>query len=238
MIRNSLFALFLFFIALNCPALAVEFEADVEMLPHNISGKVYVKNNRVNRQEVMGMVTILKNETVLQLFQETKRYVATDTAELEKTDPMAGINDFKTWIKKNKLKKTGTESIQGFKCDLYEGEIRGNEGSEPTPVKIWLSKKLDYPVKYEMFLPPPTGKVTSLLKNVKTGKQPDSLFAVPKGYVKAASVEEAMGMQGLGALMKGAAGNAGSNGQPSGDQANEMAEKIMQMFQQQMQQKQ
>jgi hypothetical protein len=69
-----------------------------------------------------------------------------DVEDLEAEYPMAGVSDFHAWAAENDLKKIGTESIEGFTCDIYEGDIVIDEQTgETAPVKFWLSRKLQYP---------------------------------------------------------------------------------------------
>ncbi|MFO7912042.1 MAG: DUF4412 domain-containing protein [Desulfotignum sp.] len=198
------FAVSFFFTA---PAVqAEEFSADMvtEMDTGGVSGKLYFKSNQVNRNEIMGMITIMNRPHVYQVFTSTKKYHVTDVTELEKENPMAGAADFHAWAKENNMKKTGTETIEGFACDIYEGTIViDKKTGQTTPMKFWLSRKLQYPIKTRSVMPPPVGTVMSHLKNIKTGKQPAHLFKVPEGYTKAASMEQAMGMPDMEQFSEG-----------------------------------
>jgi len=221
---TMLFSALSFFI--TAPAVqAEEFSADIitEMDTGGVSGKLYVKSNQVNRNEVMGMITIMNRPHVYQVFPNTKKYQVTDVAELEKENPMAGAADFPAWAKKNNMQKTGTETIEGFACDIYEGTvILDKKTGQSTPMKFWLSRKLQYPIKTQSIMPPPVGRVTTHLKNIKTGKQPDHLFTVPEGYTKAASMEQAMGMPDMEQLSEGQ--------MPSAEQMDNMMKQVQEMM--------
>lgn len=204
---------------------AEEFSADIVTNMHtgSVNGKIYFKNSQVNRNEMMGMINILKYPHVYQLFSNTKKYYVSDVTELDTEDPMAGVSDFGAWAKENDLEKTGTESIEGFVCDIYEGTIEmGEDTGETAPMKIWLSRKLQYPLKTEALMPPPVGSVVSAVKNIKTGKQPAHLFEIPDGYTKADTMEQAMGMPAMGQF---------SDGQmPSAEQMDEMMKQVQDMM--------
>jgi hypothetical protein len=204
---------------------AEEFSADIvtDMHTGSVTGKMYFKNFRVNRNEMMGMINIINHPYVYQLFTSTKKYHVSDVADLEIDDPMAGVYDFEAWAKENDLKKTGTESIEGFACDIYEGTIEVDEETgETAPMKIWLSRKLSYPLKTETLMPPPVGSVKSHIKNIKTGKQPAYLFEIPDGYTEAATMEQAMGMPDMGQF---------SSGQmPTSEQMDEMMKQVQDMM--------
>jgi hypothetical protein len=204
---------------------AEEFSADIvtDMSTGSVTGKMYFKNLQVNRNEMMGMINIIKHPHVYQLFTSTKKYHVSGVADLAIDDPMAGVYDFEAWAKENDLKKTGTESIEGFVCDIYEGTIDVDEQTgETAPMKIWLSRKLQYPLKTQTLMPPPVGRVQSHVKNIKTGRQPAHLFEIPDGYTEAATMEQAMGMPDMGQF---------SGGQmPTSEQMDEMMKHVQDMM--------
>jgi outer membrane lipoprotein-sorting protein len=213
------------FFSLPARVHAEEFSADIvtEMQTGSVNGKMYFKNTRVNRNEIMGMINIMKYPQVYQLFTGTKKYHVSDVTELETDGPMAGVADFEIWAKENNLQKTGTESIEGFACDIYEGTIEVDEETgETAPMKIWLSRKLQYPLKSETVMPDPVGRVVSLVKNIKTGKQPDHLFEIPEGYTRAASMEQAMGMPDMSQFSE--------EKMPSAEQMDEMMKQVQEMM--------
>jgi len=228
-------------VALATGIFAQEFSADMitQMATGNISGKIYFKNPDVTRNEMMGMISITKSPMVYQIFASTKKYHVTNIDEIKDENPMADAGDFKSWIKENDMKKTGKESISGYKCQIYEGNLDAEQSQQPTHMKLWYSKKLNYPVKTEITLPPPMGKMLSYLENIKPGKLPDSLFAIPDGYTKAASMEEAMGIPDFGALMNnmqpGGGGKPAQNKIPSGEDMDEMMNKMQEMMKQMQQ---
>ena len=219
------------FFSLPARVHAEEFSADIvtDMQTGSVNGKMYFKNTRVNRNEIMGMINIMKYPQVYQLFTGTKKYHISDVTELETDGPMAGVADFEIWAKENNLQKTGTESIEGFVCDIYEGTIDVDEETgETAPMKIWLSRKLQYPLKTETLMPPPASRVLSYVKNIKTGKQPDHLFEIPDGYTRAASMEQAMGMPAMGQF-------SDDQGQmPSSEQMGGMMDEMMKQAQDMM----
>ena len=179
---------------------AVEFSADEisvmgsKMMGGDIKGKIYYKNETTRRNETMGMIMILKYPTMYQMFTDTKKYIVSDMEEaLNKSkNPMAGIS-IEEIIKKNNLKKIGTETLQNFHCIIYEGDIVA-EKSPFKHMKIWYSEKLEYALKMNIKLPEPVGTISSYLENIKVEKQADSLFETPTGYSKVNSIQEAMGI--------------------------------------------
>lgn len=231
----------LFTVALATSPFATEFSADMisQMATGNIAGKIYFKNPDVTRSEMMGMISITKRPLVYQIFDSTKKYHVSSIDELKDKNPIADAGDFELWIKEKNMKNTGKESISGYKCQIYEGELRTEQSQPPMHMKLWYSKKLNYPIKTEMTLPSPMGKMTSYLENIKPGKLPQSLFVIPEGYTKASSMEEAMGMPDMGALMGNitAGGGGASAGKeiPSKEEMDEMMTKMKEMMKQMQQ---
>ena len=78
----------------------------------------------------------------------------------------------------------GQESVQGYVCDkvsfTYKDAAFGN-------TVVWLSKKLEYPLKWEN--KSPQGTSWFQLANIREGKLKESLFEIPAGY-KALSMGE------------------------------------------------
>jgi hypothetical protein len=207
------------------PAAAGEFSADMvtRMDTGSVTGKIYFKTPQVNRAEMMGMINIMKHPEVYQIFPHTKKYHVSDVTDLEAEYPLAGVSDFEAWAKDNDLKKIGTESIEDFVCDIYEGDIIIDETTgEAAPVKFWLSRKLQYPLKTEIQMPPPVGRVLSHVKNIKTGSQPAHLFEIPDGYTQAPTMEQAMGMTDMGQFSEGK--------MPDAEQMDQMMKQVQDMM--------
>ncbi len=201
--KKIFFSILVLFFTIASTTVAAEFSADeIAMMGGNIGGKIYYKNSNIHRNESMGMIRIINLPVIYQLFPNTKKYTVSNINDLANKSPMANVS-FNDMIKKNNMKKVGTATIQGFKCDIYEGDIKVTKNQLPMHMKIWYSKKLEYAIKTSMTLPAPMGTVSSHIENIKIGKQPDNLFKIPPGYSKVKSIEEAMGMgnmqMGMGA---------------------------------------
>jgi len=227
----------LFIALLAAGSFAEEFSADMvsQMTIGKFTGKLYFKNSDNIRTEMKDMISITKRPLVYQIFASTKKYYVSNINELKNKNPMADTGDFKSWIKENNMKKTGKESISGYKCQIYEGEVQTGQSRPPTPMKLWYSKKLNYPIKTEMTLPPPMGKMTSQLENIKSGKLSPSLFTIPSDYSEATSIAQAMGMPEMGALLNNS--STKGNGSPENTMpSKEDMDKIMKKMQDMMKQ--
>ncbi len=227
---------FLFwFLFLASIAVAAEFSADMvtETPMGGNSGKIFYKDTDTSRTEMMGMINIMKYPNVYQLVEETRKYVVSDLDELSRENPSSNIRDFDRFVKENDFKKTGSETLQGYKCDIYEGrvEFSPEPGQEPASVfmKLWYARDLDFSLKTESTLPPPMGKVVSFIENINKGRQPADLFEIPPGYTRVDTLQEAMGMGTGFSMPEGFDGNA-SEDMPSPEEMQEMIKKMQEMM--------
>ncbi len=79
------------------------------------------------------------------------------------------------------------------------------------------------------------GKVITHLEKITVGKQPESLFSIPSGYVEAKTMEEAMGMPDMGSFMKGIDTEKNlpaGNKMPSPEELDKMMKKMQEMMKQ------
>jgi len=79
---------------------------------------------------------------------------------------------------KAKMKKIGTETVNGYECDKFETTI-GPKGKSQKQF-IWIAQKLGIPIKMST----EDGSVSSEFKDIKHEKLEDSLFEPPPGYGK------------------------------------------------------
>jgi hypothetical protein len=223
MIRSLISAVILsLFLATG--AISAEFSADMVMegMGGTNSGKIYFKSDDMSRTEMMGMISIFKRPLKYQLFPDTQKYVVQNIDEVSKKNPAADAANFKQWIDKNNLKKTGSETVQGYKCDIFEGDVKFVADQPPVHMKIWHTRKLGYPVRQESTLPPPAGNISSHLENIKLASQDSSLFEIPAGYAQAKDVQEAMGLGAMPSFGDGGKGQA-----PSQEEVQKMMKEMM-----------
>jgi outer membrane lipoprotein-sorting protein len=80
------------------------------------------------------------------------------------------------------VKKVGTGTILGFKCDIYQRTIKTKEGT--VTAKVWLSTDKRLPTALKMTATGPKGTTTEETKKIKLNIDiPDSNFVLPKGTV-------------------------------------------------------
>ena len=158
-------------------------------------GKIFMKGTTM-RFEAGGAMTITNPEKGVTwiLMPQQKMYME------QAYQPMGRTQQWDDNMS-NAAKKVGKETISGIKCTKYEHVSDGHK------VYYWISKKIAFPVKVQ------DDNGHMILKNIKTGNQPDSLFQVPSGYQKFA-------MPGMGKGMPGMMPGGGGAGTPSGMPAN------------------
>ena len=143
-----------------------------------IPGKIYVKENKVRNEVQAGGQTsihILRpdKKVVWIIMPKQKAYVEmpiTHTAQ-QKMLPL-------TEDQKAKMKKVGTETINGYACDKYETTM--SHQGKPMQVFTWVATDLGVPIK----IVSEDGSFSMEYKDIKPGQVADSLFDVPQDYKK------------------------------------------------------
>lgn len=220
---------------LSSIAVAAEFSADMitEMSMGRNSGKIFYKDSDTSRTEMMGMINIMKYPDVFQLVEETRKYVVSDFDEMSRENSSISTREFDRFLKENDFKKTGSEILQGYKCEIYEGRIdfSPEPGQEPVSVftKLWYSPDLEFALRTESTLPSSMGKVVSFIENINKGRQPASLFEIPPGYTRVDTLQEAMGMETGSSMPEGFDGMT-SEDMPSSEEMQEMIKKMQEMM--------
>lgn len=170
-------------LALSCfggvLAKAPEFSADMVITDAKGKtnlGKVYIKGNEKIRQESTadGETTV----TILRLDKKVSWTLLPDNQYMEVKmpfDPNQPNPEFEY-----DMAELGNETVNGYPCKIVQYTYKNKKYGV---LKQWVSEKLGYSVKIES--KDAKGKTTLIeYKNIKEGKQPDSLFEIPKGYEK------------------------------------------------------
>ena len=164
---------------LGAPAGAAEFSADLQMSvsQRTMKGKIFVKGvrQRLEFSSPQGKLITLVN------LKTGKNVVVMPAAKMYMETPLRSTEGIYGLVKGKKAlppeaKKVASGKKSGYVCDVYE--IKNKKGNT---VKVWMARGLDYPI-FTITSDPNAGQVVSLLKNIKEGKQSDSLFKVPAGY--------------------------------------------------------
>lgn len=159
-----------------------EFAADMKMSDAKgkvATGKTYMEGQKIRQElttEKGTMISILRmdKKVAWTLLVEQKQYLETALT----FDPAHPSED--SDIKYDK-KSIGKETVNGFDCTVYQYTYTEKKYGTMTQ---WVADKLNVAIKIQT--KDTSGKVSSTIEysNIKTGKQPDSLFEVPEGYKK------------------------------------------------------
>ncbi len=182
----SLAAAVLSLVVIPFAASAAHFQADMIMDGggEKVTGKVFVSGNLM-RQEMkvpggevgISIIDGAKNIMYVIMPQE-KMYM-----EFPNEQIILGDRDVEDLLgEEADLKKLGTETVEGYKCDKYEVAYRDPERQKMGNSVIWIAQKLNFPIKG--ITDGEQGKITVLYTNIKEGPQDASLFEIPKDYQK------------------------------------------------------
>lgn len=144
------------------------------------------------------LVTIYRKDTakLIMLNPESKVYFEKDLTEDDLKKTAAGL------APDSKTKQLGHEEVNGYKCEKMEVEttVSFMGMTRKSVSTVWKSDEFDIPLRTKS----QEGDISEL-RNIKTGRQPSSLFEVPKGYEKADSM---FALFGVGGGPGGATGGA------------------------------
>jgi len=167
-------------------AAAAQFQADMTMDGggEKVTGKVFVSGS-IMRQEMqvpggevgISIIDGVKNVMYVLITQE-KMYM-----EFPNENIVLGDRDVEELLADEAdLKKLGTETVEGYKCDKYEVTYKDPERQKMGNSVIWIAQKLNFTIKG--VTDGEQGKITVLYTNIKEGPQDASLFEIPKDYQK------------------------------------------------------
>lgn len=168
---------------------ASEFLADVVMKGGMMSdeGKLWVKGKK-SRQEMgtaaekMIIIMDLDQGFHWTLMPDMKMYMKTKIQAKGKGFSPENFVGKQPGQLEAQVKKIGTETVMGYKCDKY---LFIFEDKEMGTMTQWFSQKLGYPIK-SVNKSDMMGEITTELQNIKKTNIQDDLFIVPSGYQKMA----------------------------------------------------
>jgi hypothetical protein len=174
------------FCLLSGIAKAQEFSADFSSkgAGGTNTGKIFNANYK-SRMEISGIITIAKidQDKAWVIMPKEKTYME---MPLTSSSFIAGDKNLPGEVER---KLIGKETIDGNAVDKYR--IVYTVGSKTETLYTWIMPGPGIPVKTVA----EDGSWQVEYKNIKIGKQPDSLFEIPSGYSKfsAPSMEDVMG---------------------------------------------
>jgi len=180
--KRKLLVVVLGTILLLWPGLAQAAEFSATMITKaggmEIPGKVYVKGDKM-RNEIQAaghpVINILRPDKKLVwiIMPQQQAYMEMPINPETKQQMMA-----LTEKQKAKMKKLGSETIDGYTCEKYETTV--NYQGKSTKVYTWIASDLGSPIKVVAA----DGSFSMEYKDIKKGEVADSQFEAPQGYKK------------------------------------------------------
>jgi hypothetical protein len=199
---------------------------------HNITGKVMAKlaakKMRMNVEGPggMGNVSIIIDETnrkIFNIMHSRRTIMEMDMAlwERENNSPCMNAADAEACLTRMGFRKTGTESANGYDCDVFtKSETR--DGVATTTKFYHPKNRADAPLT-RMIMTRPDNTMQMDITNISYNAVADSTFALPSGYAR----QDASAM--MNAYTGGGKGGAGGKAPSAADM-----ERMQKMIQEQM----
>jgi hypothetical protein len=145
---------------------------------HEIPGKVFIKGDKMRNEIQAGgqsVINIMRPDKKLVwiIMPQQKAYMEMPITQ-ETQQKMMTLTE----KQKAKMKKVGTETIDGYTCDKYETTM--DHQGKSMKVYTWIATDLGVPIK----IVSEDGSFAMEYKDIKTGGVADSLFEAPQGYQK------------------------------------------------------
>jgi hypothetical protein len=164
---------------------ASEFLADVVMKGGMMSGngKVWVKGQKARQEmgtQAEKMIIIMDLDQGFQwmLMPDSKMYMKTKIQSKGKGFRPESFVGMQQGPMQAQIKRVGTETVKGYKCDKYLFTFNNKEMGTMTQ---WFAIKLGYPIKI-VNETDTMGKVITELQNIKKASVRDDLFIIPPDY--------------------------------------------------------
>ena len=164
---------------------ASEFLADFvikgEMMSDN--GKLWVKGHKARQEmgaqaEKIIMIMDLDQGFQWTLMPDVKMFIKTKIQSNGKGFRPENFLGMQQGPMEAQIKRVGTETIKGYKCDKYLFTFKNKEMGTMTQ---WFAIKLGYPIKI-INTSDMLGEVITELQNIKKASVRDDLFIVPSDY--------------------------------------------------------
>jgi hypothetical protein len=173
--RSSLIACLTGFMlfSLTAAGLAADFSADMinKAGGRTFKGKIFVSKDKTRMESPESIsITRMDKKVVWILMPKEKMYME------QSFNPAQAPATSEKVTGEVERKKIGQEVIDGKNTDKYEVVYLQNK--KKTSMYQWIAQSIAMPVKMAAV----DGSWSIEYKNIKTGKQPDSIFEIPQGY--------------------------------------------------------
>jgi len=147
------------------------------------SGKLWVKGHKARQEmgaqaEKIIMIMDLDQGFQWTLMPDVKMFIKTKIQSNGKGFRPENFLGMQQGPMEAQIKRLGTETVKGYKCDKYLFTFKNKEMGTMTQ---WFSIKLGYPIKI-INTSDIMGEVITELQNIKKASVRDDLFIVPPDY--------------------------------------------------------
>jgi hypothetical protein len=161
--------------------------ANGEGAQEHSEGKVFAsgRNLRFEVQAQGRSVVVLvdaKSQAASMLMPSQKIAMEVPAGKGDASMTACGTDDIDGCYRKKGFKKTGTETLDGHPCVIYEGDEK--HGATQAHQKMWRPKDLKEVFMIKSIMSAQGHTITTLVKNIHFGKLDSSLFSVPTDYKK------------------------------------------------------
>jgi outer membrane lipoprotein-sorting protein len=147
------------------------------------SGKLWVKGHKARQEmgaqaEKIIMIMDLDQGFQWTLMPDVKMFIKTKIQSNGKGFRPENFLGMQQGPMEAQIKRLGTETVKGYKCDKYLFTFKNKEMGTMTQ---WFAIKLGYPIKI-INTSDMMGEVITELQNIKKASVRDDLFIVPSDY--------------------------------------------------------
>lgn len=163
--------------------------------PSEVNGTMRMKKNqiRVDTKTPMDISTLidLKKHKVWTLVNAPRLVMDADFSKIEGKAPLCGADNIDSCLAKQGFKKTGSETLDGHECTIYEGSV--SSGSQKTEVKLWRPNDLKEVPSIKSVAKEKSGNtIETFVTQIHVKPQDDSYFALPKDYRSMGNMSDIM----------------------------------------------
>jgi outer membrane lipoprotein-sorting protein len=151
------------------------------------TGKIFAQGGKIRfemkaHDHDMIVITDIKGQSAAMLMPAQKMAMEMPAAKANKDMVTCSTNDVDECLKTKGFKKTGSDTIDGHPCAIYEAD--GEHNGTKSHQKLWRPTDMKEVFMLKTVTHSEHGEMTMLIKNVKLGKLETALFTVPSDYKK------------------------------------------------------
>ncbi len=178
-------------LALASPAFAVTatFDQKISVAGNVVATvKTSLKEKKIRTEATIQNVKniIIRNDKGIFNYLPDQNFAIKIPELSSQQDPFDDLSHFMKYLERNKAKKTGSETLDGKDCDIYEYDNPANKST----TKVWVWKEKEFPIRLETKTGAKPQPTLVEFSNIQfDAKIDDSVFELPSN-VKAISPEQ------------------------------------------------